>query len=67
MEWISVKDKLPSSYKQKILVVLSDGTVQFATEWVDWEDGHISFYIPLYERYLEGTHWMPLPEPIKGE
>ena len=67
MEWISVKDRLPNPHKQHVLVALSNGTVQFATDWLDWEDGHITFYIPLYECFLTGTHWMPLPELPKED
>lgn len=65
--WIKVNGRLPIPYKQRVLVVLTDGSVQFATDWVDWDDGHVSFYIPIYERWLEGTHWMHLPEPPKED
>ena len=67
MEWINVKDRLPNPHKQHVLVVLSNKTVHFATDWVDWPDGHVTFWIPFYERWFDVTHWMPLPEPPKGD
>lgn len=72
--WISVKDKLPTSVVNKVLV------------WLEHEDlnGHLGF--GHYEKYkgqeiwydiehneafsIRGyavTHWMPLPEPPTGD
>lgn len=65
--WINVKDKLPKSNKHPVLIVLNDNTVQFATNWLDWPDGHVSFYIPRYDRWLEATHWMNLPKTPKED
>ena len=65
-EWISVKDRLPEADKY-VLVITDSGSVKTArcnfykngTE-VCWatNDG-------LGERAI--THWMPLPQPPKGE
>jgi hypothetical protein len=50
-EWISVKDRLPEKYGEHILVCYSDG-------WI------CDQYTPVDNGV---THWMPLPQPAKGE
>lgn len=62
MEWISVKDRLPEN-KKYVLVwepKLDKNIIARYNEkngyW--WSDGYF-FVFP--------THWMPLPEPPKGE
>ena len=50
-EWISVKDRLPEKIGEHILVCYSDG-------WV------CDQYTPVDAGV---THWMPLPQPPKGE
>lgn len=68
-EWISVEDRLPEAgqeilgyfarfeyVKTTSIVASTDGTIMF-----EWWNGKYK---------LEGselTHWMPLPEPPKGE
>ena len=62
-EWISVDDRLPESGKESILIALRWGEVD-----IGWcEDGRWSS--EFVNEYEEGevTHWMPLPEPPKGE
>ena len=62
-EWISVKDGLPESGKESVLIALQWGEVdigwcedsRWRSEFVnEYEDGEV-------------THWMPLPNPPKGE
>ena len=62
-EWIPVKDRLPESGKEGVLIALRWGEVdigwceegQWSSEFVnEYEDGEV-------------THWMPLPQPPKGE
>ena len=62
-EWISVKDGLPESGKESVLIGLRWGEVdigwcedsRWRSEFVnEYEDGEV-------------THWMPLPNPPKGE
>ena len=62
-EWISVKDGLPESGKESVLIGLRWGEVD-----IGWcEDGRWrSEFVNEYEDG-EVTHWMPLPEPPKGE
>ena len=62
-EWISVKDRLPESGKEGVLIALRWGAVD-----IGWcEDGRWSSeFINEYEEG-EVTHWMPLPNPPKGK
>ena len=62
-EWISVKDGLPESGKESVLIGLRWGEVD-----IGWcEDGRWrSEFVNEYEDG-EVTHWMPLPNPPKGE
>ena len=50
-EWISVKDRLPDKDGEHILVCYSDGWI--CDQFTPVDDGV--------------THWMPLPQPPKGE
>ena len=62
-EWISVKDGLPKNGKEGVLIALRWGEVD-----IGWcEDGRWSSeFINEYEEG-EVTHWMPIPQPPKGE
>lgn len=65
MEWISVNDRLPEEGEHVIAcdkekavceAMLSvDGKFCWSVFWGDWGD------------LMDVTHWMPLPEPPKGE
>ena len=68
-EWISVKDRLPEDSNDGFAdaVLVTDGFVQHMAyfvggEWRFAESGEIKE--PMWYRI---THWMPLPEPPKGE
>ena len=61
-EWISVKDKLPTSDRNVLVFVR--GYVEIG--WYDgyhdeWRTGIVTL------DNCEVTHWMPLPQPPKGE
>ena len=62
-KWISVKDGLPESGKEGVLIALRWGGVD-----IGWcEDGRWrSEFVNEYEDG-EVTHWMPLPNLPKGE
>ena len=62
-EWISVTERLPESGKESVLIALRWGEVD-----IGWcEDGRWrSEFVNEYEEG-EVTHWMPLPNPPKGE
>ena len=62
-KWISVKDRLPDTFKNvlvctkhEMLLCHHDGD-----EWVINYDGEYAGYD------YDITHWMPLPEPLKEE
>ena len=65
-EWISVEDRLPEN-DQWVLCFMKDkcfGTFSvFQWNYIDWQwnDGNEWF------DEKEVTHWMPLPQPPKGE
>lgn len=57
-EWISVDDRLPEQ-GEKAICIDADGDMMIGkyTEW--------GWMFPCY--FEELTHWMPVPEPPKGE
>lgn len=57
-EWISVKDRLPEP-KEKAICLNRDGEMMIGT-YTEW-----GWMFPCY--FKSPTHWMPLPEPPKGE
>lgn len=68
-EWISVKDRLPEYSNDGFAdaVLVTDGFVQHMAyfvggEWRFAESGEIKE--PMWYRI---THWMPIPQPPKGE
>lgn len=68
-EWISVNDRLPEYSNDGFAdaVLVTDGFVQHMAyfvggEWHFAESGEIKE--PMWYRI---THWMPLPQPPKGE
>ena len=62
-EWVSVTEMLPESGKEGVLIALLRGGVD-----IGWcEDGRWrSEFVNEYEDG-EVTHWMPIPQPPKGE
>ena len=75
-EWISVKDRLPETDGIYIVCdcrlngnqwIHTDGFRKASSSWCEL---HGMYYDDVYGRYSEQdkfTHWMPLPEPPKGE
>ena len=57
-EWISVNDRLPEQWEEAICIA-ADGDMMIGkyTEW--------GWMFPCY--FEELTHWMPIPQPPKGE
>ena len=80
-EWISVNDRLPEYIKfdevgnsWTNMVLAWDGRNIYCGEFTNYvEYNHIEFYgvevgeIDGYGDIVKVTHWMPLPEPPKGE
>ena len=61
--WISVTERLPESGKESVLIALLWGEVDIG--WCE-DDRWRSEFVNEYEDG-EVTHWMPLPQPPKGE
>lgn len=68
-EWISVEDRLPED-DEKVLVCAYNSKLKFSTISIDKYSNRIKWgkFSVLYDAHLWSiTHWMPLPEPPKGE
>ena len=76
-EWISVKDRLPieeaKAYEKEwddypeYIVMIDRGWLP-ATLYYDWEENEwFSINTALERKTYKVTHWMPLPQPPKGE
>lgn len=59
MEWISVKSSLPYDYWKELIVCNN------IYSWTCVFDGEYFIDPDLMYKYLDVTHWMPLPEPPK--
>lgn len=70
MEWISIKERLPTSMANKVIVNCKNGYVGFGhyekfrgkEEWYNLESGQP------FSEWGEGygvTHWMELPKPCR--
>ena len=57
-EWISVNDRLPEP-KEKAICLNRDGEMMIGT-YTEW-----GWMFPCY--FKSPTHWMPMPQPPKGE
>ena len=57
-EWISVDDRLPEP-TERAICINGDGDMMIGT-YTEW-----GWMFPCY--FESPTHWMPLPQPPKGE
>ena len=68
-EWISVKDRLPE--KDKLVLCVGKKGGMFLGEihpfLVGGERNEVYCYVPNSRQGRYATHWMPLPQPPKGE
>ena len=62
-EWISVEDRLPEDYKQRVMVICI-GDYPIGYPKID-TDRYVRGHWVRYGIYV--SHWMPLPQPPKGE
>ena len=62
-DWISVKDRLPKT-GERVLVCIGAVFEAFIDDDGKWQRYYSA---PLNEVLGEPTHWMPLPQPPKGE
>ena len=63
-EWISVKDRLPKSEEERVLVRIKYKGLIYGVPSLD-TDRYRNHNWVRYGEYV--THWMPLPEPPEGE
>ena len=64
-EWISVKERLPELHTKVLCCGAKGG--RFIAETSEWGEGHLYWTKKDGKGCSEVTHWMPLPEPPKGE
>ena len=64
-EWVDVKDRLPEESGMYI-VTANDGHAQRVSS-VQWQKKNRMWNLTGARSYWRVTHWMPLPEPPKGE
>ena len=61
--WISVKDRMPERYEYVLLWDSMDRDI-----FIGVLDDKREWYVPGYQdEIFRITHWMPLPQPPKGE
>jgi hypothetical protein len=67
-EWISVKDRLPD-YVQQVLVYRTECFVCEVMEYRNgsWNIWNGEYFDSFNSEFNDITHWMPLPEPPKGD
>jgi hypothetical protein len=71
-EWISVEERLPEHDKLVLVCDANEGVHGYVGIWsfeIDKDDGSDCWYDSggWWHPLEEVTHWMPLPEPPKGE
>lgn len=60
-EWISVKDRLPEDQEEVLVYTRSKNGIR------NIDKGYMAIDHFIHRGCAEVTHWMPLPEPPKGE
>ena len=64
-EWVDVKDRLPEESGMYI-VTANDGHAQ-RVSFVQWQKKNRMWNLTGARSYWRVTHWMPMPQPPKGE
>jgi hypothetical protein len=67
-KWIPVTERLPED-NERVLVYHDDGMIRFGINKGGFADVVSTHYLQNNHRtwFSRVTHWMPLPEPPKGE
>jgi alanine racemase len=67
-KWIPVTERLPDN-NERVLVYHDDGMIRFGINKDGFADVVSTLYLKHNHRtcFSKVTHWMPLPEPPKGE
>jgi hypothetical protein len=68
LKWIPVTERLPDN-NERVLVYHDDGMIRFGINKGGFADVVSTLYLKHNHRtcFSKVTHWMPLPEPPKGE
>jgi hypothetical protein len=64
-EWIPVTERLPELHTKVLCCGVKGG--RFIAETSEWGEGHLYWTKKDGKGCSEVTHWMPLPQPPKGE
>lgn len=64
-EWVSVEDRLPEE-SGIYIVTANDGHAQ-RVSFVLWQKKNRMWNLTGARSYWRVTHWMPMPQPPKGE
>ena len=64
-EWVSVTERLPEESGMYI-VTANDGHAQ-RVSFVQWQKKNRMWNLTGARSYWRVTHWMPMPQPPKGE
>ena len=65
-EWISVDDELPKTGEYVVCIAKRNPFSRFMPMVARIENN--GWVNPITEQYIsEVTHWMPMPQPLKGE
>lgn len=66
-EWIPVSERLPENFGEYIVTVQNE-TGELYSDYADYDPYHKKWRTGLFLGVRDKvTHWMPLPEPPKGE
>ena len=65
IDWISVEDRLPPLDKRVIAFggYYGAGSAHYTADFDGNDYWQCHFVLPTTNKYVEVTHWMPLPEP----
>ena len=70
-KWIPVTERLPEKHDRYLVLTPSPFGHKAYTPWLAWYEPEVGFFDsdPEYGdlEMDDVTHWMPLPEPPKGE
>lgn len=65
MEWVNIEDRLPEKPMPVIVYIADRGSVMLTNFNGDFALVRVGYEIGFSAHGV--THWMPLPEPPKGE
>ena len=67
-EWIPVSERLPKYFGNFIVAIRNPNSEKLGVDSADFDPFKKYWYPSMcWDKGYEVTHWMPLPEPPKGE